>query len=53
MDFLPAVPYAHSKPALGFRSDVEGYVASPTTNESFATVSIGAERGDRVRNADG
>jgi peptide/nickel transport system substrate-binding protein len=41
MDFLPAVPYAHSKPALGFRADIEGYVASPTTNESFATVSIG------------
>ena len=41
MDFLPAVPYAHSKPALGFRADVEGYVPSPTTNESFATVSIG------------
>jgi peptide/nickel transport system substrate-binding protein len=41
MDYLPAVPYAHSKPALGFRADVDGYVASPTTNESFATVSIG------------
>jgi peptide/nickel transport system substrate-binding protein len=41
MDFLPAVPYAHSKPALGFRADVEGYVASPTTNESFAPVSLG------------
>jgi peptide/nickel transport system substrate-binding protein len=41
MDFLPAVPYAHSKPALGFRADIEGYVASPTTNESFASVSIG------------
>jgi len=41
MDFLPAVPYAHSKPALGFRADVDGYVASPTTNESFATVTMG------------
>ena len=40
MDFLPAVPYAHSKPALGFRADVSGYEPSPTTNESFATVSI-------------
>jgi len=40
MDYLPAVPYAHSKPALGFRADVEGYVASPTTNESFAPVSM-------------
>jgi peptide/nickel transport system substrate-binding protein len=41
MDYLPAVPYAHSKPALGFRADVDGYVASPTTNESFATVTMG------------
>jgi peptide/nickel transport system substrate-binding protein len=41
MDYLPAVPYAHSKPALGFRADVDGYIASPTTNESFATVTIG------------
>jgi peptide/nickel transport system substrate-binding protein len=41
MDFLPAVPYAHSRPALGFRADVQGYEPSPTTNESFATVSIG------------
>jgi peptide/nickel transport system substrate-binding protein len=41
MDYLPAVPYAHSKPALGFRADVDGYVASPTTNESFATVTLG------------
>jgi peptide/nickel transport system substrate-binding protein len=41
MDFLPAVPYAHSKPALGFRADVDGYIASPTTNESFATVTMG------------
>jgi peptide/nickel transport system substrate-binding protein len=46
MDFLPAVPYAHSEPALGFRADVEGYVASPTTNESFATVSIGEGGGE-------
>jgi peptide/nickel transport system substrate-binding protein len=41
MDFLPGVPYAHSKPALAFRADVKGYVASPTTNESFAPVTIG------------
>jgi peptide/nickel transport system substrate-binding protein len=40
MDFIPAMPYAHSKPALGFRADVQGYEPSPTTNESFATVSI-------------
>jgi peptide/nickel transport system substrate-binding protein len=40
MDILPGVPYAHSSPALGFAANVQGYVPSPTTNESFATVSI-------------
>jgi peptide/nickel transport system substrate-binding protein len=43
MEFLPGVPYAHSKPALGFRADVQGYVPSPTTNEEFASVSFGEE----------
>jgi peptide/nickel transport system substrate-binding protein len=40
MDWLPGVPYAHSEPALGFAANVTGYIPSPTTNESFATVSI-------------
>jgi peptide/nickel transport system substrate-binding protein len=40
MKWLPGVPYAHSRPALAFRADVKGYQPSPTTNESFATVSI-------------
>jgi peptide/nickel transport system substrate-binding protein len=40
MDFLPGVPYAHSKPALAFTANISGYQPSPTTNESFATVSI-------------
>ena len=40
MTELPGVPYAHSKPALAFTAKVKGYVASPTTNESFASVSI-------------
>jgi peptide/nickel transport system substrate-binding protein len=40
MDWLPGVPYAHSEPALGFAPNVTGYIPSPTTNESFATVSI-------------
>ncbi|MHB1243804.1 MAG: ABC transporter substrate-binding protein [Gaiellaceae bacterium] len=40
MTELPGVPYAHSKPALAFSAKVKGYVASPTTNESFATVTI-------------
>jgi peptide/nickel transport system substrate-binding protein len=41
MEQLPGVPYAHSEPALAFSADVDGYVASPTTNESFAPVTIG------------
>ena len=40
MEQLPGVPYAHSEPALAFSANVKGYVASPTTNESFATVTI-------------
>jgi peptide/nickel transport system substrate-binding protein len=41
MDWLPGVPYAHSRPALGFTANVSGFVPSPTTNEAFATVSLG------------
>jgi peptide/nickel transport system substrate-binding protein len=41
MEWLPGVPYAHSEPALGFAANVTGFQPSPTTNESFATVSIG------------
>ena len=40
MTQLPGVPYAHSEPALGFAANVKGYQTSPTSNESFATVSI-------------
>ncbi|NDU78127.1 ABC transporter substrate-binding protein, partial [Actinomadura sp. DSM 109109] len=40
MTELPGVPYAHSKPALAFSAKVQGYEASPTTNESFAPVTI-------------
>jgi peptide/nickel transport system substrate-binding protein len=42
MELLPGVPYAHSKPAIAFRADVEGYVPSPVDNQSFATVSCPA-----------
>jgi len=37
-EWIPGVPYAHSKPALGFRADVKGYQPSPVSLESFATV---------------
>ena len=40
MTQLPGVPYAHSRPALAFSAKIKGYVASPTTNESFASVTI-------------
>jgi peptide/nickel transport system substrate-binding protein len=40
MDWLPGVPYAHSKPALAFQQNVKGYVASPTSDEHFSSVSI-------------
>ncbi|MBA2461098.1 MAG: ABC transporter substrate-binding protein [Actinobacteria bacterium] len=40
MDFLPGVPYAHTKPALAFLANVSGYEPSPVSLESFATVSI-------------
>ena len=40
MTWLPGVPYAHSKPALAFAANVSGFEPSPTTNESFASVSI-------------
>jgi peptide/nickel transport system substrate-binding protein len=40
MDWLPGVPYAHSRPALGFAANVKGFIPSPTTNECFCTVSI-------------
>jgi peptide/nickel transport system substrate-binding protein len=38
MNFLPGVPYAHTKPALGFQRNVAGYRPSPVSLESFATV---------------
>jgi peptide/nickel transport system substrate-binding protein len=43
MEFLPAVPYAHTKPALAFQANVSGYTPSPVTLEPFSTVSIEEE----------
>jgi peptide/nickel transport system substrate-binding protein len=40
MTQLPGVPYAHSEPAVAFTANVSGYQTSPTSNESFAPVSI-------------
>ncbi len=41
MEFLPGVPYVHTKPALGFEQRVKGYVPSPVSIEPFAPVTIG------------
>ena len=41
MKYLPAVPYAHSRPALGFLKRVNGYVASPVGTDPFASVTVG------------
>ncbi len=40
MEYLPGIPVAHSKSALAFNSSVKGYIPSPTTNESFANVTL-------------
>jgi peptide/nickel transport system substrate-binding protein len=40
MDYLPGIPYAHSKPALAFSAKVKGYVPSPTSIELFAPVTV-------------
>jgi peptide/nickel transport system substrate-binding protein len=38
MRFLPGVPYAHTRPALGFQREVRGYVPSPVSLEPFRLV---------------
>jgi peptide/nickel transport system substrate-binding protein len=40
MKYLPAVPYAHSRPALGFDKNVKGYVPSPVGTDPFDPVFI-------------
>ncbi len=40
MDFLPGVPYVHTKPALAFAKGVTGYVPSPVSIEDFSKVSL-------------
>jgi peptide/nickel transport system substrate-binding protein len=41
MDYLPAVPYAHTSPALGFQKNVKGYRPSPVSLEPFSIVTVG------------
>ena len=40
MDFLPGVPYVHTKPALAFQPNVTGYVPSPVSLEQFSLVTV-------------
>jgi peptide/nickel transport system substrate-binding protein len=40
MDFLPGVPYVHTKPALAFQKNVNGYVPNPTSLEYFTNVTV-------------
>jgi peptide/nickel transport system substrate-binding protein len=42
-EFVPAVPYAHSRPGVGVQRRVRGYKASPVGTESFYGVSIGGQ----------
>ena len=39
-DFVPGVPYVHTKPALAFAACVEGYEPSPVSLEPFSIVSL-------------
>ncbi len=41
MDFLPGVPYVHTRPSLAFAKNVKGYVPSPVSLEPFNIVSLG------------
>jgi peptide/nickel transport system substrate-binding protein len=41
MDFIPGVPYVHTKPAIAFAKNVKGYVPSPVSLEPFSIVSLG------------
>ncbi|HWH00550.1 MAG TPA: ABC transporter substrate-binding protein [Pilimelia sp.] len=40
MDYVPGVPYVHTSPRLVFAKNVEGYVPSPVSIESFADITV-------------
>jgi peptide/nickel transport system substrate-binding protein len=42
-EFVPAVPYAHSRPGVGVERRVTGYKASPVGTESFYGVQVGGQ----------
>ena len=41
MQFLPGVPYAHTRPALAFQRRVRGYIPSPVSLEPFRLAFFG------------
>ena len=41
MKFLPVVPYVHSSPALAFKSNVKGFIASPVGLDPFWLATLG------------
>jgi peptide/nickel transport system substrate-binding protein len=43
MDFLPGLPYVHTKPALAFAANVTGYQPSPVSLEPFSVVTVGGQ----------
>jgi peptide/nickel transport system substrate-binding protein len=43
MEFLPAVPYAHTRPGVAVQRTVRNYKASPVGTESFFGVTIGGQ----------
>jgi peptide/nickel transport system substrate-binding protein len=40
MDFLPGLPYVHTKPGLAFTANVTGYEPSPVSLEPFSIVTV-------------
>jgi hypothetical protein len=38
MDFLPAVPLAHSPPSVALQANVKDFVPSPVLNDEFSLV---------------
>jgi peptide/nickel transport system substrate-binding protein len=42
-EYVPAVPYAHSRPGVGVERRVTGYKASPVGTESFYGVQVGGQ----------
>lgn len=40
MDFLPGMPYVHTKPGLAFTANISGYVPSPVSLEPFSLVTV-------------